>query len=242
MSTLTPTQQTVIDAVSTHGPVPAARVAELTGLAYSTVTALLRKLADAGHVHRDQSNEWTTPSQPTASDRDSGQAANHTGTASATVTPDNSAHTDWQQSEATANTEPDQTTPSPDTAAPQDQADDPEHVHAPSDVDGHNGDSETATSHGPDKPNPDYATSTPRRPYRRSGKPPRARGQLRQEVLAYLTAQPGQELTPHQIAKHIDASDGAVSNACSKLAHNGDVQRVEGDKAAFVYKPAEKTS
>ncbi|MBO2465385.1 MarR family transcriptional regulator [Actinomadura violacea] len=51
-------------------------------------------------------------------------------------------------------------------------------------------------------------------------------GAMRAKVAAHLTAHPGAEFTPHEVAKVIGHSAGAVSNALDRLAEDGDAELV----------------
>jgi len=233
---MTSAQETILTALRAHGPATAAVIAERTGLGYSTVTASLRKLAAAGHVHRDDTNTWTA-----ATDTSTPPAAQVVPTAGPL---------------GAAVTEPQATPLAPDPASIEaaDQSDaDIEHTGDPTGVELRQPEPaspvEAVTTHQDDphhNPEPgidadaqqsdgDLAASKPRRRYTRSGKPVRKKKQLQGEVLAYLTARPGQPVTPHTIAKDVDATGGAVINACTKLAHDGAIERVETTKAMFVY-------
>jgi hypothetical protein len=53
-------------------------------------------------------------------------------------------------------------------------------------------------------------------------------GALRGLVLAHLTEQPGQELTPTAVAKALGRSAGAVANALATLAATGEVVQASG--------------
>ncbi|MEV0269828.1 hypothetical protein AB0H43_13705 [Hamadaea sp. NPDC050747] len=258
---MTSAQQAILTDLKTHGPATAAVIAERTGLGYSTVTASLRKIAGAGQVHRDDTSTWTVaePAGPTetttpaATDPAFAAAdpAEHGGSADpttpATRQPDDHAEPQPERAElAAADHDPDEP-----AAAAQSQ---PEQAEEPEPAD----DNETTGPNGPDEDHPISSPATtsaiadsgqpaavpedtPRRRYTRSGKPVRKKHQLQTEVLAYLTAHPGQQLTPHTIGKAIDAADGAVINACNKLAHDAKIQRVETTKAMFIYAPDDTT-
>ncbi|MEU9018655.1 hypothetical protein [Actinomadura sp. NPDC048394] len=51
-------------------------------------------------------------------------------------------------------------------------------------------------------------------------------GAMRAKVAAHLTAHPGAAFTPHEVAKVIGHSAGAVSNALDRLAESGDAELV----------------
>ncbi|MWA07390.1 hypothetical protein F8568_045115 [Actinomadura sp. LD22] len=51
-------------------------------------------------------------------------------------------------------------------------------------------------------------------------------GAMRAKVAAHLTAHPGSEFTPHEVAKVIGHSAGAVSNALDRLAEAGEAELV----------------
>lgn len=64
------------------------------------------------------------------------------------------------------------------------------------------------------------------RPRNASGKPRSAPGEMRAKVAAHLTAHPGATFTPHEIAKVIGHSAGAVSNALDRLTEAGEAELV----------------
>ncbi|MBE1530358.1 MarR family transcriptional regulator [Actinomadura algeriensis] len=64
------------------------------------------------------------------------------------------------------------------------------------------------------------------RPRTGSGQPRSAPGEMRAKVAAHLTAHPEKEFTPHEIAKVIGHSAGAVSNALDRLAEAGEAELV----------------
>jgi MarR family len=241
-------RESILTDLHTHGPATAATIADRTGLGYSTVTATLRRLAAAGHAHRDGTNNWTAvadtsapPAAAATSDVVAASDPEPAGPDAQAVEPADPADTDVEHADGPADGEPQQ----PHAAGPAESPDrnDPNHDPAPSTnlLDRH-GDRDPGAGRDPDaeRSDGDVAASTPRRRYNRSGKPVRKKKQLQNEVLAYLTARPGQQLTPHAIAKAVDAADGAVINACNKLAHDGAIERVETTKAMFVYHtPAE---
>ncbi|GAA0277054.1 hypothetical protein GCM10009527_086810 [Actinomadura nitritigenes] len=59
-----------------------------------------------------------------------------------------------------------------------------------------------------------------------SGRVRTAPGVMRAKVAAHLTAHPGAAFTPHEVAKVIGHSAGAVSNALDRLAEAGDAELV----------------
>ncbi|GGU89725.1 hypothetical protein GCM10010182_00150 [Actinomadura cremea] len=64
------------------------------------------------------------------------------------------------------------------------------------------------------------------RPRTGLGQPRSAPGEMRAKVAAHLTAHPEKEFTPHEIAKVIGHSAGAVSNALDRLAEAGEAELV----------------
>src|SRR5690606_6057008 len=62
------------------------------------------------------------------------------------------------------------------------------------------------------------------RPRNASGKPRSAPGEMRTKVAAHLTGHPGAAFTPHEIAKVIGHSAGAVSNALDRLTEAGEAE------------------
>ncbi|TYB40797.1 MarR family transcriptional regulator [Actinomadura chibensis] len=64
------------------------------------------------------------------------------------------------------------------------------------------------------------------RPRNASGAPRSAPGEMRAKVAAHLTGHPGAAFTPHEIAKVIGHSAGAVSNALDRLAEDGAAELV----------------
>lgn len=64
------------------------------------------------------------------------------------------------------------------------------------------------------------------RPRNASGEARSQPGEMRAKVAAHLTAYPGSEFTPHEIAKVIGHSAGAVSNALDRLTESGAAELV----------------
>ncbi|RSN56610.1 hypothetical protein [Actinomadura sp. WAC 06369] len=64
------------------------------------------------------------------------------------------------------------------------------------------------------------------RPRTGSGRPRSAPGEMRAKVAGHLATHPGMEFTPHEIAKVIGHSAGAVSNALDRLAEAGEAALV----------------
>ncbi|TMQ92727.1 winged helix-turn-helix transcriptional regulator, partial [Actinomadura soli] len=64
------------------------------------------------------------------------------------------------------------------------------------------------------------------RPRTASGAPRSGPGEMRAKVAGHLTAHPGAEFTPHEIAKVIGHSAGAVSNALDRLTEAGEAELV----------------
>ncbi|WP_168221094.1 helix-turn-helix domain-containing protein [Actinomadura sp. WMMA1423] len=64
------------------------------------------------------------------------------------------------------------------------------------------------------------------RPRTASGAPRSAPGEMRAKVAGHLTGHPGAAFTPHEIAKVIGHSAGAVSNALDRLTEAGEAELV----------------
>ncbi|GAA2278171.1 hypothetical protein GCM10010402_38480 [Actinomadura luteofluorescens] len=64
------------------------------------------------------------------------------------------------------------------------------------------------------------------RPRTASGAPRSAPGEMRAKVVGHLTAHPGAAFTPHEVAKVIGHSAGAVSNALDRLTEAGEAELV----------------
>ena len=64
------------------------------------------------------------------------------------------------------------------------------------------------------------------RPRTASGAPRSAPGEMRGKVAGHLTGHPGAAFTPHEIAKVIGHSAGAVSNALDRLTETGEAELV----------------
>ncbi|MFA1550766.1 MarR family transcriptional regulator [Actinomadura chokoriensis] len=84
------------------------------------------------------------------------------------------------------------------------------------------------------------------RPRTASGAPRSAPGEMRAKVAAHLTAHRGAAFTPHEIAKVIGHSAGAVSNALDRLTDAGDAEllcdRPRRFTAATAAGPAERAA
>ncbi|GAB4054767.1 MarR family transcriptional regulator [Catellatospora paridis] len=91
---------------------------------------------------------------------------------------------------------------------------------------------------GPEQPDVDPPAPNGRRPYRRTGTPRLAKGELRGLVLDYLREHPDLEFGPTAIAKALGRADGAVINACNKLAANGQALRTQDAPARFKATPS----
>ncbi|WP_143220800.1 MarR family transcriptional regulator [Actinomadura sp. CNU-125] len=71
------------------------------------------------------------------------------------------------------------------------------------------------------------------RPRTGSGRVRSAPGEMRAKVAGHLTAHPGTGFTPHEIAKVIGHSAGAVSNALDRLVETGDAELVNDRPRRF---------
>ena len=221
-------------------PATPAQLAEATGLGYSTVTRLLRELADAGHAVKDGGG-W--------------RATGPTGHPDPRHEPDHGAtnpDADATNPDADATDRDADATDTSDTDEPAEAAKPPSGPAAAPPVAG------PATGEGPDNPGPGVdpggepvAGDTAARgddpppasralrpddpdddgvepvPPVADGDPAPGRGRLRKgelpkQVLAALREHPGEALSPHRLTKQIGArSSGAVGNACDALVKAG---------------------
>ena len=238
---LTDNQTKVRDALPADATATPSDVAEATGLAYSTVTRLLRELADIGAAARDTEG-WRYADPANAADAT------------------DEATTDAAPADATADAEPAgpaeadlAATDEPDETEAEVERGEPDHVDdiAPSDLTGHAEEAdetdtpadepESAEDSTPVQVQDDETdgspldaavevaggsetaeqedaaadTPTPRQP--RMGK-----GQLQDRVLVALRAAT-EPLGPTQLSKVLDGkSQGAISNACDRLVERGE--------------------
>ncbi|CNG14164.1 MarR family [Mycobacterium tuberculosis] len=81
------------------------------------------------------------------------------------------------------------------------------------------------------------------RPRTASGAPRSAPGEMRAKVAGHLTGHPGAAFTPHEIAKVIGHSAGAVSNALDRLTEAGEAELVCDRPRRFTTtaRPAKRT-
>lgn len=205
-------------------PATPAQLAEATGLGYSTVTRLLRELAEAGVAAKDGTG-WraTAPAAPPdRHDADTGRPdpddlAADVGDSTvpdAATGPDNadtSADGPTEASAADAHTGPDATEAADEPTGP---------GTAPTSGGTPGTDPDSPDGGGADTTTPPTGRDTaPRQRLRK--------GELPQQILAALRQRRGEAISPHHLTKLIGArSAGAVGNACDALAKAGSVELV----------------
>jgi DNA-binding transcriptional ArsR family regulator len=228
-------QDKVLAALATLGQATANEIADQAGLGYSTVTARLRKLAEAGTVHKQPSG--TGPTSWCLAD--------------AAAEPDNQSELENRselENQPESEDQPEEAEPivnEVDEAEPDEAEHDlaaPTEVEPgtdrdtasqapPSAVDATGEDAisdatlkePTTKPAGPD-PKPTGGTPGTRRPP----------GKLREQVLGVLQDHAGGTLTPHQISKLLGgASSGAIVLACRKLVGEGSAKQVRERPATF---------
>lgn len=206
-------QDKVLAALATLGQATANEIADHAGLGYSTVTARLRKLADAGTVHKQPPG--TGPTSWRLADPAAG--------------PDN-------QPEAEDQPVPDN---QPEEAEP-DQAESDQAESIVDDVDGAEPDGAEHDLTAPTRvePGTDQETAAPASPEAEAAGgtpgPRRPPGKLRVQVLGVLQDHPEEPFTPHQISKLLGgASSGAIVLACRKLVAEGSAKQVRERPATF---------
>jgi hypothetical protein len=223
----------VLAAVAALGQATAAEVAEHAGLGYSTVTARLRKLAEAGTVHKQTSGTGPTRWRPA-------DPAAEPDTQPEPVNPPEEAEPDQPEStvnEASASeqvqAEPDQAghDPTEPTTVEPGTGRDPASRAAPSGADATGDHATSDASHEEPAAAPTGHDAKPAGGTTATRRPP---GKLREQVLGVLQDHPDQPFTPHQISKLLDgASSGAIVLACRKLAGEGSVKQVRERPATF---------
>ena len=201
-------------------PATPAQLAEATGLGYSTVTRLLRELAEADVATKDGTG-WRATAPAAPPDRHDADNAG--------PDPDDLA------ADVGDSAEPDAAT-GPDNAAP--PADGPTEASA---ADAHTGPDATEPTGpgtaptcggtpGTDPDSPDGGGADPAAPPTGRDTAPQQRlrkGELPQQVLAALRQRRGEAISPHHLTRLIGArSAGAVGNACDALAKAGSVELV----------------
>jgi len=217
-----------------HGALPAgddppatpAQLAEATGLGYSTVTRLLRELAEADVATKDGTG-WraTAPAaQPHRHDPDNGRPD-----------PDDPADDVGDSTTPDAPTGPDNAdTPAdgPTEASAADARTGPDATEAADDEPTGPGTAPTfggTPSTELDSPGAG-AAADPATPSTGRDTAPRQRlrkGELPQQVLAALRRRRGEAISPHHLTKLVGArSAGAVGNACDALVKAGSVELV----------------
>jgi DNA-binding transcriptional MocR family regulator len=82
-------------------------------------------------------------------------------------------------------------------------------------------------------PSPEAVTAPAETPIAAQGAPRLAKGALRQMVADYLQANPGLEITPGRVAKHLGRSTGAVSNAMDTLVEKGQARLTKDSPRTF---------
>jgi IclR helix-turn-helix domain len=227
-------------------PATPAQLAEATALGYSTVTRLLRELAEAGLAVKDGTG-WraTGPAAPAAGSAD--PTDDHDGDAPA-ADPDplphggvNDANPSGQPTPQTGHDDPQPGTDAPpdDEAGNGADADEAERITAIPDTAGptdhHAGDAPaqapvdgaepTQPGDGPvgEVSGQEPGGADPDADANADAPRPRLRkGELPQQVLALLRAHPDEAFGPHQLSKLLGArSSGAVGNACDRLVADG---------------------
>lgn len=193
------------DILIAGGPATAKDLAEKAGIAYSTTTALLRKLAAGGRVSKLVSSDhgpdrWQyTGNNPTAAAPTTGEPA--TGPTPATAAGDDEARPAGIANDASSS------------------RDDTEDSEQPPQVP----DSDTVTDAG------QAPATVPPQPGRQNGAalPRLHRGQLRTKVLSVLQDNPDDAFTPRDVSKRLEGrSDGAIANALDKLVEHGNAELV----------------
>lgn len=231
---LTDNQTKVRDALPDEGAAAPTAIAETSGLGYSTVTRLLRELADAGLAVKETDGWRRTTSATDASDTeaDSGPDVIKTEPDTATtdqVSPEGVAPIEpaddagADEPEPVADHEPEDPTDVPDGSAL--ETDDPDPATEP-----------VVATPAADEPIADTAddeagqSDADRRPRLH-------KGQLRDQVLAVLRAAE-EPLGPTQMSKLLDGrSQGAIANACDKLVTAGDAIRTSEKPQRFAAAP-----
>jgi hypothetical protein len=240
---LTDNQTKVRDVLPTDATATPADFAEATGLAYSTVTRLLRELAEIGAAVKD-SEGWRHADPVTATEATDETATDAAPTdATADAEPPEPAESDPVPTDEPDETEAEVGRGEPDDtddlqphdltghAEEADETDDPADEpepepepgedNTPVQVDGTDGTAPDATvevaGDGDTTEQEDAAADTPAPRQPRLGK-----GQLQDRVLDALRAAT-EPLGPTQLSKVLDGrSQGAISNACDRLIERGD--------------------
>ncbi|GAB4054781.1 MarR family transcriptional regulator [Catellatospora paridis] len=225
---LTERQSLVVDHIHDHAPITAKDLATQTAIAYSSLTPILRGLANLGLIAKN-GDSWTIATTDQATDLAT-MPDGHDGSVeapSADTTADEPATDPEAESEAggSATDEPSDTecTGSTDASAETGL--------------GTTADEPIATEPGaPDGDEADEQTTTPaaKRRYNRSDIPALGKGKLREAVAAYLHGVPGEQLTVPQIAAGVGkqlgraVGNGAVQNAVLKLIELGQAVHLPG--------------
>lgn len=228
----TDTQQQVIDHLRSHGATTAKEAATATGVPYSTLTAMLRRLATAGHVTNND-GMWSAPQASSATPAPAPEPGDDTDPAD----PDTDEPAEGTSTDEQANSTEE------DAAASADDSDDADDSGS-EDVDDQlteeaalSSDLPPATDSEDTSSSDTTGSETPggeaKRLYQLSGDARLAKGELRGLVLAFLRATPEDEFGPAAIAKALSeqvdrkVSAGAVINACDKLAASGEAVRTQ---------------
>lgn len=207
-------QDKVLAALAALGQATANEIADRAGLGYSTVTARLRKLAEAGTVHKQPSGAGHTSwcmTDPAAEPDNQPEAEDQPG-------PDNHPEAGEQPDQA----EPDQAEPVVDEVGGAEPGGAEHDQTAATRVEpGTDQEPAAPASHETEAAG---ATPGPRRPP----------GKLREQVLGVLQDHPEEAFTPHQISKLLGgASSGAIVLACRKLVSEGNARQVRERPATF---------
>ena len=196
------TSEQVTAALARIGPCTAAQLAADLGVAYSTLTAKLRRLETDGHVHRTHptphsATHWhlTTPAIHTAADG----------------TPDaQTAHGDPSPVDTAADTA---TTDEPDSAAPTGGDTPAEPADASATIT-----ADTRTAGSTTQPPP---VDAPIRPVRRRN------GSIAADILAVMRADPDTTFKVSHLSSALPGtSAGAIANSLHKLVIDGSITQV----------------
>jgi hypothetical protein len=244
-------EQKILDALRQLQQATAAAIADHAGVAYSTTTAKLRTMQQAGRVLRlagkDGQSLWQTAPPAT---RDADTPTADTPTVGQQPQPDDAADARISQasSRPARNTPGSKATggkPTGKKHAGRNGAANGQPARAGHSTAGDEDKDETAAAapHSaatdavarPSTPAP-HKPADPRNGDSSAGSPPprRAKGVLRAQVLAVLQDHPDQVFKVSQVCKQLPgASAGAIANALYKLAADGNARQVADKPAAY---------
>lgn len=245
----------IVAALRASGDLTAAAIAEMTGMAYSTVTPKLRKLEDDGRAERVRTNGrtlWRLTTTAPATAADSGDAADDPGdepdagtlpapadTLPETTSADTSDHGDSGPADA------DTTTAEPVDADSADASPDPADAAPQPATTG--ADSDPADGHSAPPPQPADTASTPLPEADRIRRPS---GALDRTAMRVVQDNPDTAYKVTELARLIDkaddaaghhykiASPGAVILACNRLVDRGCMTQVTEHPATFTFAKA----